>query len=672
MSKKKVKYLACDFETTVYEGQEYTEVWSAAAVEFWTEDVYVLGSIDDFFSYLWSLHTNVCAYFHNLKFDGSFIIDYLIKKGFKQAYQVSKDPETGLSTYKWRDKVFNNEFKYLISNRGQWYQIKVKKYDKTIEFRDSLKLFPFSLRAVGKAFNTKHRKLDMEYEGFRYAGCKISDKEMKYIENDVLVLKEALEFMFAQGHNKLTIGSCCLDEFQIAIGGYKVFDAMYPNLFDMPLDPEIYGQDNAGDWILKAYRGGWCYLVEEKAGRIFGRGVTADVNSLYPSMMQSESGNIYPYGKPTFWNGNYIPDDAIDPARKFFYVRIRTRFRVREGKLPFIQIKGNFLYDPTKSLRTSDVYNRVDGKYYSHYISAVDGMEHDTRQTLTMTMIDYRLFLEHYAVKDFEILGGCWFWAESGQFDCYINKYAKIKQESKGAMRTLAKLFLNNLYGKFASSTNSSFKVAYLRDDNSVNFSDQQEFDKKPGYIAIGAAVTSYARNFTIRAAQKNFYGPDLPGFIYADTDSIHCDLTPSEIAGITVDPVRFNCWKLETTWDEAIFARQKTYIEHVVENDLVPVSEPYYNITCAGMPDNCKELLRESMTAVDLKAYAKRPKDEKEFLKTGRTLWDFRPGLRVPGKLMPKRIPGGVVLVPTDFEMRYYDKNNYRKYHTEGEAEND
>ena len=33
---------------------------------------------------------------------------------------------------------------------------------------------------------------------------------------------------------------------------------------------------------------------------------------------------------------------------------------------------------------------------------------------------------------------------------------------SKGAMRTLAKLFLNNLYGKLASSTKSSFKKAYV------------------------------------------------------------------------------------------------------------------------------------------------------------------------------------------------------------------
>ena len=74
-----------------------------------------------------------------------------------------------------------------------------------------------------------------------------------------------------------------------------------------------------------------------------------------------------------------------------------------------------------------------------------------------------------------------------------------------------------------ASSTDSSFKLAYIKEDKTIGFVPILEKDKVPGYIAIGSAITSYARNFTIRAAQKNYYGVDKPGFIYADTDSIHC-----------------------------------------------------------------------------------------------------------------------------------------------------
>ena len=44
---------------------------------------------------------------------------------------------------------------------------------------------------------------------------------------------------------------------------------------------------------------------------------------------------------------------------------------------------------------------------------------------------------------------------------------------------------------------------------------------------------------------------------------------------------------------------------------------------------------------------------EEQEFLKTKRTLQDFKIGLKVPGKLMPKRIRGGILLVDTTYEMR-------------------
>lgn len=644
---KIVKTYACDFETTVYDGQEYTEVWSAAICELYTENVIVGHSIEDMFQYFFAQKCNIVAYFHNLKFDGTFIISWLLENGYKQSYLKVTTQDDG-TVIKWGKKMFNNEFQYLISSKGQWYTIKIKKYDKIIEFRDSLKLFPFTLKQVGEAFKTKHRKLDMEYKGLRYAGCRISDEEMEYIKNDVLVLKEALEYMFDQGHKKLTIGSNCLEEYKNLLGGESYFKFFFPNLYEISIDSTTYTQETAGDYILKSYKGGWCYLVEEKANRVYHNGITADVNSLYPSMMHSESGNVYPYGEPTFWSGNFIPDEAIGDNR-YYFIRIRTRFYVKDNYLPFIQIKGNFMYKPNECLRTSDYHNAKSGKYYKYYIDR-NGKKNDTRVTLTMTMTDYKLFLEHYTVTDFEILSGCWFKAITGLFDDYINKYKEIKTNATGALRTLAKLFLNNLYGKFASTPDSSFKVIYLRGDQSIGYIDQDEADKKPGYIAVGSAVTSYARNFTIRSAQKNYHGKDKPGFIYADTDSIHCDLSPDQLIGIPVHPTNFCCWKLESSWNEAIYARQKTYIERIIAKDLKPCT-PEYNIICAGMPDHCKNLLNESITRI--KVLDKHTEEELAFVLVPRTIEDFKIGLKVPGKLMPKRIRGGTILVDDYFTMQ-------------------
>lgn len=651
---KKVKYLVGDFETTVYEGQKKTEVWASAIVEMFTEDVSILHSIDETWEYLSGLKQNLIVYFHNLKFDGNFWISFFLNKlHLKQAYTGD-----GVNSCEWKhDKeMYNNTFKYTISEMGQWYSIKVKINDKVIEFRDSLKLLPFSVKEIGKAFKTKHQKLDMEYTGFRYAGCEIKSEEKKYIANDVLVVKEALEIAFQEGHNRLTIGSCCLAEYK-QIVGEDDWKRRFPDVSQLELDSEIYGKSNVDAYIRKSYRGGWCYLVKGKENKIYMNGTTADVNSLYPSMMHSMSGNRYPVGKPMFWSGNFIPDRALQ-NNMYFFIRIKTKFYLKSGKLPFIQIKGNMLYKGTESLRSSDVFDKATGKYNDKYIG-IDGNVCDTRVELTLTMTDYFLILEHYELVDFEILDGCYFFSEIGIFDEYIDKYAKIKMTSKGARRTLAKLFLNNLYGKMASSTDSSFKLAHVNDDNSIGFINITAKDKEAGYIPVGSAITSYARNFTIRAAQANYYGTEEHGFIYADTDSIHCDLPPEQITGIKVHETDFCAWKLESCWDKAIFARQKTYIEHVTHEDLHKIEEPYNNIKCAGMPQRCKDLFELSMSGKAVYEEFKENTPVNRFLFNQvthepiiRTFVDFKIGLNVPCKLIPKRIDGGVLLVESTYQM--------------------
>ena len=669
-----------DFETTVYDGQTYTEVWASALVELGSEDVIILHSIEETFDYLVSLKCNIVLYYHNLKFDGSFWLDFLLNRlEYKQAVmQLGK--EYNQVAWLKNKEMPNKSFKYSISFMGSWYTITIKINDHIIELRDSLKLLPFTVKAIGEAFKTKHRKLEMEYKGFRYAGCVITDEEKKYIANDVLVVKEALEIMFEQGHNKLTIGACCLSEFK---RGYDKEDYMtfFPDLYNIPLDTitlaggehiEFHSdkikRPTIGDYIHKSYRGGWCYLVKGKENRIYHKGITADVNSLYPSMMSSESGNRYPVGIPKFWKGNYIPETALEP-NKYYFIHIRCRFYIQKNKLPFIQIKNNKLYKATEMLESSDVYNKTTGKYQSKYM--INGQEYDTIQDMYLTMTDYQLLLEHYNLEDDEIIDGCYFYSEVGLFDEYIEKYKKIKLESKGALRTLAKLFLNNLYGKMASSKDSSFKYAFTREDNSIGFTEVEEYNKQAGYIAIGSAITSYARNFTIRGAQANYYGNDKAGFIYADTDSIHCDLPSDKIKGITVHDKNFCCWKLESSWDNAIFVRQKTYIEHVTHEDLIPLEQlkdkngnprkPYYNIKCAGMPQRCKDLFERSLntaeiTEEEIKNYNA---EQIRFLfdtkgnQIKRTLKDFKIGLQVPGKLVPRRIKGGTLLVETDYTMR-------------------
>ena len=93
MRTQRPRIFSADFETTVYDGQTKTEVWAAAIVELFTEDVEIFNSIDKLFNYILSIKSNTIVYFHNIKFDGEFWIHYLLTKtDFKQAF-VQTDPE---------------------------------------------------------------------------------------------------------------------------------------------------------------------------------------------------------------------------------------------------------------------------------------------------------------------------------------------------------------------------------------------------------------------------------------------------------------------------------------------------------------------------------------------------------------------------------------------------
>lgn len=224
------RIFACDFETTVYEGQINTEVWSSALTELYdeTETVYIHHSIDETFRWIKKQHCNMLLYYHNLKFDGEFILSYLMNKTKLKSVVT----ESGRAR-----RLQNNEYTYAISSRGQFYSITIMLGGKKIEIRDSLKILPYSLKRLGESFKTKHKKLEMNYEGFRYAGCPITPEEEHYIKNDVLVLKEALEVFLNAGHTGLTIGSCCMKEYKKS----PEYDERYfPNLYEKELDKSFF------------------------------------------------------------------------------------------------------------------------------------------------------------------------------------------------------------------------------------------------------------------------------------------------------------------------------------------------------------------------------------------------------------------------------------------------
>lgn len=237
-----MKKFTADFETATWQENE-TWVWAWATCEIGNESNLQIGNdIEGFFNYLKN-EKNPKVYFHNLRFDGEFIIYYLLKNGFKHITD-KKDIE-------------ENTFLTIISDMGQFYSIEVyfKKYknrtSKKITFYDSLKIIPFSVKDIAKSFGLPISKLEIDYKKEREKGHILTSEEKDYIKNDVLIVAKALNVIFNEGLTKMTQASNALSDFRKIIKENK-FEHYYIHL-DKALDEEIR----------KSYKGGFTYLSPE-------------------------------------------------------------------------------------------------------------------------------------------------------------------------------------------------------------------------------------------------------------------------------------------------------------------------------------------------------------------------------------------------------------------------
>ena len=488
-----------DFETTTDPNDCRVWGWGMCEVSLdaEAEDVEVGGNIDSFFARIES--SNSVVWFHNLRFDGRFILDRILREGYEHVGDYARV----------------GEFQTLISHDNNFYSITVRwRAGGRTEFRDSLKKFPgMSVDRISKTFNLPMHKLSIDYKAYRAPDHEPTEHEREYIAADVAIVARALALQLNQGMNKLTVGADSLSEFKKLFGS-KMFRRTFP-LLSHSMDADIR----------KAYRGGWTYCDPRFQGRRTGKGAVYDVNSLYPFVMYSR---LLPYGLPMFFEG--FPEERNDYP--LFVVSITFTAKLRPGHLPCIQVKGSSKFLATEYLE--EVSEPI---------------------TLSITNIDLDLWNEHYELEILAYNGGWYFRAAQGFFDDYINKWMQVKKTSEGGMREIAKLHLNSLYGKFATNPNVTGKVPTLV-ENAVALKMGPEEIRDPVYTAMGVFITSYARDITIRAAQANY---DV--FAYADTDSIHV-LTWDDPVGVEVNPDELGAWKREYYFDDALFYRAKTYAE--------------------------------------------------------------------------------------------------------------
>lgn len=536
--------------------------------------------IDSFINYCSLINESSSFYFHNLKFDGEFIIHYLLTHGFVHVNEK---------------KLGVNQFSTIISDLNVFYCIKVKfKEEVIISFFDSLKLLNFSVEEVAKAFNLSIKKLEIDYKAKREKGHKITDEEKEYLKHDVMIMSLALEKMFEMKITRMTIASNAMNFFK---------DTISKKRFEEWFKPPLYDKD-----LRQAYKGGFTYLNEIYRGKEVKEGIVLDVNSLYPSVMYYSP---MPYGEGIYFDGKYVPDKLYN----LYIQNITCQFRIKKDMIPTIQIKNNLSFVPTEYLLSSN------GESIN----------------LTLTNVDLKLFLEHYDIYDVSYNWGWKYKSSTKIFKSYIDYWNELKvkatKEGNKPLRTIAKLMLNSLYGKFAASPEGRSKIPYL-DNNIVKYKLSELEERTAYYLPISIFITSWARDRTIRSAQAVYHR-----FIYADTDSLHLEGTDIP-ENLLISDTELGKWKIESTFKRGKYLRQKCYIEDVVtsvdeiekfkkENPecLHLVSkDSIINIVCAGMPKGCYKNV---------------------------TWENFDYGSVFDGKLGVKHTDGGIVLVDTTFTIK-------------------
>ena len=687
-----VKHMTSDFETSFIDGSRTdVHVWSWGLCDIFSESYEDGTNIDQYFDRLFGDNLVYDVAFHNLKYDGNYLLPDLYKRGFEYVHNR-------IFMNMWKEGLdLRGTFTHSISENGQFYNIIVVKDRPAarntpafVYFWDSMKLFPESLKKVGEQYNSKHFKIDEPrgfYERIRPRGHVPTDEERLYQKKDCLVLAEALRGQVDKyGKIYRTRASkafsffkeCCImpntdvnvyedhyvgkKEFTIPyIGGFEEYEGK--RLRDLPapvkrdlirkkLIPEFdYYIPDFETWsnIKSAYHGGISYvnrLYQEKSIEDY---ITViDVNSMYPYCMKSFN---VPYGRFELRQGK--PTEK----RGLWIACARVSFKLKhEYSLPCIQMKHVY---GREWLRESTDY-KTQGV-----------LDPDNTDVIWFTSVDYETYQHSYNFTVHNWIEYYYF-PTVGAMDgaTFVDKFYHAKQDAtdranaiklkhggdieainadaeyRRAMldRQEAKVIMNSAYGKHGTKYIMLSQDTKYTDGEPLQFPiDRKVFNIEPEdpshyYIPYAAFITSYARRMLV-LTWNAFKGRAL----YCDTDSIHFLGRPSDIPKAIKNQVDWNdtgalgLWSIEGEFIAGRYIRAKTYIE--IDTDFKP------HVTCAGATKEVKKLM------------------DWDTFRVGFNAWEIAKarGLdpRDHSKLTPKRYPSGVSLEAVNFEIKPFLKLN-------------
>ena len=602
---------------------------------------YYNNNLEDFIHNISNLpYLESVIYFHNLSYDVVFLLLELCKnQGFTQIRNKYKErKDGGLQFISGKKKIDikveqakakkDDEEIYCIRpysynvvyNNGSFYkldlyfdyetfkgangrkQTKIRK----VTLKDSYKLASFPLKTIAKNFLDYEMPKDaIDHNIIRPKDYILTDEELPYLYDDIIVLKEFIKLTVLEGidvkegyrvHFKnLTIASQSMNEYKELMYEHYVNDDFYnikafKESFESLLNYNIYLKQqgrkeikidkdklfetvfpklhpNIDCFLRQSYYGGITYKNSDLINHLEGqelKGIVYDVNSLYPSVMRTK---LLPYGKPKFFTGKYdLQPVGIKEEYPLYIQQVKVPlFKIKPNKMPNVQIRESIRFKSTDYQKDNSYIDKFGNKQYEECI-------------FTFTNVQLERFLDTYDIPmGIEYLDGYMFKGSYGLFDNYIDTFMELKKSGTGAVRATAKLFLNSLYGKFGTNPCREERLINFEDDlfsttNRNENGEYLEYLTDCVYLTVASFITSYAREVLLTAVNNVW-----DRFLYCDTDSIH--ILGTEEPQIPIHDKELGHWKFEGEFVNAKYIGAKRYAELIkTENGT------HWDIKCCGV----------------------------------------------------------------------------------------
>ena len=620
----KTVYVA-DFETTTTVPVKVW-AWKCVSVTHKRKKPEKGTNIETFFDFCESISKQrPTIYFHNAKFDTSFLLYYIMKNNLLQ-WCDSREECTDMSftgIYDGGNNLYGFDMYWEKDKRINDRKIN----GRIVHIKDSLKIFDMSIEELAKTFGMSVDKSKIDYHRHD-TDCEVTDEEWEYIDNDIEILKIAITELINQGLNGNTLSLIAAHDF---VAHYKATTGRRR----MGLYPVL--DENVDKGLRKAYRSGYNYINPNYAGVDVTDGIVLDNNSMYSHILCDRPLPCY---NPEYYKGKYVNDEKYP----LYIQNVKVKCKLKPNHIPAIQ------------LQFGDTSNNVVYLADTKYVKGTTN-EHIL---LSLTNMDLELLFAHYDIESIEYVDGYKFLTPvrnpfKSWVDKCIAKKVEAEQEGNKGKRWFWKSLPNALVGKFATKKDrvnnrpvyneELDKIEYeiIKDINDVD-TNSEIIDEDTGevitipkgdthlssftrqgykatnnykYLPLSIFVNSWGRYEVITMAQKiheeSIAQTGVSRYVYSDTDSIH--LVGKDIPEyIDIHPTELGKWKVENSYCRAKYLGCKKYILDLGDK---------LKVVCAGMPKRIQPQV---------------------------TYDNFKYGQRYTGNLKPVEVTGGQILVECDY----------------------